>query len=261
MARIIPDTMQIKTFSATVDLTERGSAKINEMSEVYTMADIIATIGASASNQFGDVEGGYYAEFDSKGQIRFYGDARQWDDLKFPLTGSRLDTASGRLDYNFFVGGVGFAATARYPEEPISMLAQLPHAWAYGTGIRPHIHWLQQSSDIPNWLLAYKIQGQGAAATIDTDFSGYTFAKLSTHAFTYESGIIAQISGFPEIDMTGYGLSDIIHFVLFRDSTNVSGLFAGADPSAIEEFSTEFDVHYLIDKLGSDDEYTNDVLP
>jgi hypothetical protein len=44
----IPGDQKIRTIDASVDMTERGSALINSKSEVYTMDDIIETVGGGA---------------------------------------------------------------------------------------------------------------------------------------------------------------------------------------------------------------------
>lgn len=181
-----------------------------------------------------------------------------WKDAKFPLTGQNFDVSSGRVDYNYYNGAAGFATNARYPEEPISMICQLNHDWDEGSEIRPHIHWKQQGATIPNFLLAYKIIDNGTAGVIETDFSNHTLVQLSSHAFTYTSGVLEQISSFPAIDMTGYALSDMIHFVLFRDTANTSTLFAGADTTGNIELVTEFDVHFQLDRFGSEQEFVKE---
>jgi hypothetical protein len=179
-----------------------------------------------------------------------------WDDLRFPLMGRNLDSTSGRIDYDYFNCAVGYQANARYPDEPVCMLAQMPHEWIEGSTIKPHMHWIQQSANEPNWLLCYKIVAKNTAITIETDFTNYTFLKKDSNAFTYSSGNLHQITLFPSIDMTGKSLSDCIQFALFRDSTNVSTEFAGADPSALVEYVWEFDVHYQADGLGSIQEFS-----
>ena len=179
-----------------------------------------------------------------------------WEDLRFPLTGRNIDTASGRLDYDYYNGTVSFAANARYNiAETVSFNVQLPHAWREGSELRPHFHWLQQGSDVPNWLMAYKIHKISEASAIETDWSNHTFA-LSTPVFPYTSGVIEQISTFPAIDMSGCNISDQLHICLWRDSANASTLFADADPSAVAEHIREFDIHYQVNALGSEQEFT-----
>jgi len=170
-----------------------------------------------------------------------------WDDSKFPFTGNNIDVASGRIDYSYPNGTISFQNNARYPNEAVSMLDQLSHKWKEGSEIRPHFHWLQQSANVPNWLMAYKIYDNNASATVDTDYTNHTFVT-STPVFTYTSGTLAQISVFPPIDMTGYTLSDMVHYVFWRDTSNASGEFAGADPSSSAEHVLEFDIHYQTDQ-------------
>lgn len=178
-----------------------------------------------------------------------------WVDEKFPLTGALLDTAAGRLDYNYFNGGVDFASNAQYPGDPVSMLWQIQHTWQLESNIYPHIHWLQSSSNIPNWLLAHKIIKNNTIITKETDFTNHTFSTIFENKFNYASGNLTQISEFPTIDLTGVGISDFIHFVLFRDAANTSGEFAGADPSSSAELNFEFDIHIVNDAPGSRTEY------
>ena len=179
----------------------------------------------------------------------------KWEDLKFPFIGRNIDVSAGRISYNYFNGSVAYNANARYPEEPVSFFVQMPHEWKEGSAIRPHVHWYQRSSNIPNWLLAYQFNSKGSTRpALNTDYSNHTFATLQSNAFTYTGDILHQVSSFPEIDMSGFKLSDCIHFLIFRDTGNVSGLFAGVDPSGDPEHGLEFDIHYQIDSYGSTQE-------
>lgn len=182
-----------------------------------------------------------------------------WDDSKFPLTGQRLDTSAGRTDYNYFNGGVDFQDNARYPEEPISMLDQLSHKWKPGTNALPHLHWLQTVTGNPNWLLAYQIlPNEDDTRTKNIDYSNHTLVK-GVPIFNYVSGVVDQITVFPEIDLSSYAdqTSLKIHYVLFRDSGDVSGLFGSSDTGLGTIFAYEFDVHMQYDRLGSNNEFSN----
>jgi len=168
-----------------------------------------------------------------------------WEDLRFPFAGRNIDTSSGRIDYNYYNGGIDFQNNARFAaSEAVSMQAQFEHSWIAGSEIRPHLHWLQVGSDEPNWLLAYKIIRNGQANAKETDYSNHTLAVKSSNAYTYTSGTLVQITKFPSITPSTMGISDMIHFVLFRDTANASTLFADVDPSSITELAFEFDVHY-----------------
>ena len=193
----------------------------------------------------------------SDGTLVAMGEATCWDDLRFPFMGQRLDLASGRLDYNYFNGGVDFADNARYPEEPISMLMQCQHAMKFGSNVvvKPHVHWLQAQAAVPNWLLAWKKVRNGQAVTKETDYSNHTLATVSSRIFTYSSGGLGQLSVFPSIDISEFLVSDMIHFVMFRDTANASGEFDGADPISGNVLGWEFDCHVLNNMLGSAEEY------
>ena len=222
----------------------------------YNIGNWVHSALDPSSTYIGDTLNGNYTEIESDGTLRFYGGATTWDDLLFPLTGQKIDVASGRINYDYFNGTVNFNANARYPEEPVGFAVQIKHKWKEGSVVRPHIHWLQQhATEIPNWLLGYKISKKNTARTIETDFSNHTFLLISEHRYTYASGVLNQISHFTPITLTGVEISDMVHFVLFRDTGNVSTLFAGADPSALGEHIDEFDVHIEIDSIGSNEEY------
>lgn len=182
----------------------------------------------------------------------------QWDDLSGSLFAARLDTASGRLIYNVYNAGIEYAQNARFPEEPIVVPIQMRHAQEYGTGAlaRPHIHWLQEQTSVPNFLLAYKLTNYGSSVVKETDFSNYTLTPWSSSAFTHPgSGAFAQITGFPEIDLSGATISASLDIALFRDSANTSGLFAGVDPVAAGVVVKYTDSHVKFNSAGSRQEY------
>lgn len=179
-----------------------------------------------------------------------------WLDLLGPVTGSRLDSSSGRIDFDYFNGAIGFQANARYPNEPLVFRMQIQHYWKIETAGKPHIHWKQQhATEIPNWLFAWKFSKNGAADAIETDWTNYTLSVIESHAFEYSSGVMNQISIFPDMDLTGGNVSDLLTCVLFRDSGNDSSLFAGNDPSSLVEIVTDLDLHIQVDTPGSRQEY------
>ena len=169
-----------------------------------------------------------------------------WDDLRFSLAGERIDSASTRYSYDVFNGGVQFDDNARYPDEPISMIAQMPHEWLEEDAVRPHVHYIQTSSTDVNWLLAYKYYKNGKSCTKDSNVTLYSNHTLvaGSPIFDYSSGTIVQIATFGNIDMKGMLASSMLHCVLFRDSANASSLFSGADTAAGDHTSLEFDIHY-----------------
>jgi len=201
----------------------------------------------------GDVSGGDYSEFEANGFLEYIGGAMPWDDLSGALAGARLDTASGRLDIDWFNGGVNFNSNARYPEEPVIIPIQARHSMLIGTGAvaRFHFHWLQLQAATPNMLLGVKLTNYGSLTTFETDWSNYTFYIPTNDVWTYSSGCLAQITRFPEIDISSLTLSGSIDVVIFRDTANVSGLFTGVDPIAGDVTIKYNDAHVKHDAGGS----------
>ena len=75
------------------------------------------------------------------------------------------------------------------------------------------------------------------------------------------SGSLHQISYSAAIAVpVGTTISDIVQFRIYRDTSNASGEFAGTCPyNTGGNASTgilSFDVHFQINSLGSDDQYT-----
>lgn len=178
-----------------------------------------------------------------------------WRDILGPLTGVRLDAGATRYSFDPYNGAIKFNADARYPNEVLVLHPQINHDWKVGTTCYPHLHWKQQSANIPNWLIAWKLVINGELDTLETDYSNFTFGVLQSHAFTYTSGVLNQISAFPSIDLSLANISSLLTIVFFRDTANASGEFAGADPSALVEYATDLDVHIEVDAPGSRQQY------
>lgn len=136
------------------------------------------------------------------------------------------------------------------------MNVQLNHDWLIGSDIRPHLHWWQANSNIPNWLVQYRWQVQGA-----TKVTAWSGIPWSGGLATYASGVLNQITNFGSISPpVSAGLSDIVQFRLLRDTDNDSGLFSGTDPYTGNVDAVNFDIHYQIDGFGSDEEYIKEVI-
>jgi hypothetical protein len=189
--------------------------------------------------------------------LKIYLNPPQWDDLSGSLFAAKLDTASGRLEYDVFNAGVSFHDNARYPDEPVVIPIQLKHAMVVGVGsvARPHFHWLQQQPDIPNMLLAWKLTNPGGTTVFETDFSNYNLAIPTSDLYTYVSGTLLQKTIFPEIDLELAGLSASLDVVLFRDTLNTSELFGDIDPVSEDVTIKYNDSHVLFNSSGSRQEF------
>jgi len=173
-------------------------------------------------------------------------DTPQWDDLRVPVTGI---TGGGGVKQPGFgkvaddgAGSTG-VFTYRYDpdaEEELFFNVQMPHAWAEGTEIFPHIHWMPTSSSAGNvvWGLEYTKASIG-------DAFGDTTILLVTNA---AGGVTNkhQIASWSSIDMTGNKISTMLVCRLFRDATDVINDTYGADAAALE-----VDFHYQVNSFGS----------
>lgn len=174
-----------------------------------------------------------------------------WDDLKFPATAINPPGAVSDPDVQTTSGLLLFDAAGT---ELIYALAQMPHAWAEGSIISPHIHWDKTTSAAGNvlWRLRYKHSPIGGI--IDANWSDYIDAVTPVPG-TPDTNAAGKhlISSFGEMDMDGYTLSHCILFEVSRHGGEASDTYA-ADARLIE-----FDVHFQIDALGSELLFTKTV--
>jgi hypothetical protein len=200
------------------------------------------------SNRFGNALN--YTEFGADGTLRLYGTATYWLDEKGQLSGAKLVSPSSKIVQDDAEGAYYFkdsATTADY----VWINIQFNHDRKHGAVVSPHLHWWQASATLPNWLVQYRYQQQGAAKT-----TAWTSMKYTTQAFSYVSGTLCQITDFADITPpTNDGVSDELQIRIIRDTANASGLFAGADGLSGNVYIYDFDAHKECDGLGSNEEY------
>lgn len=195
---------------------------------------------------FGDADD--YSQFEADGTLQAHGAATCWRDELQSVTGAQITSPSADFQQNVPEASVTAKTSARYPTDYITTNHQLNHDWKLGSAIYPHLHWWQTTANMPNWVLAYRWQKQGGAKE-----TAWTPVKWTSNAFTWTAGTLNQLTSFGAIAApVGYGqVSDIVQFRLYRDYTNVSGLFSGGDPVAQNQDIVNFDTHLEVDTLGS----------
>jgi hypothetical protein len=197
---------------------------------------------------FGDATN--YTKFDTTGHQTMAGNARPWrDELTDALN---IRSIGSGVSINNTESTVDFATNAQIANDYLYCNIQLNHDKDLTSIISPHIHFFQSQNNMPNFMIQYRWQtNDGAKVT------SWTSLKINTPAITYVSGTIMQISNGADITPpAGTGLSDIVQFRICRDTDNDSGLFTGADPYTTTVGILAFDVHFMINSLGSDTEYT-----
>ena len=161
-----------------------------------------------------------------------------WEDLRFPATQTKQgNTLLPDFDYT----NIGLLFPQNDDTEIAYIIAQIPHAWKLGSNIRPHIHFIQTSADIPIFKIDYKWYDNNGTVP-----ATWTTIATTDCEFTWSSGSLLQICSFPEIDGSGItGVSSILDIKLYRDDNVVTG----------DVLVKEFDIHYLVDADGSRQEY------
>jgi len=170
--------------------------------------------------------------------------------------GKNLDTPSGRVDFDYINGVIKFQSNARFPNEPISLILNLPNSWKEGSDIIPILDWIQQSQEKPNWLLSYKFVSRGEEFEISTDYNNHLLKTISNELFAFQGNTISQTSVFEPIKTNGFKILDSIKINIFRDTENHSGLFQSIDLSGIDELIQSLSFILVKDGIGSSQENT-----
>lgn len=188
--------------------------------------------------------------FDSSGHQTMEGNARPWRDelgdaISLQQTGPGIsrNAAEATVDYSTVANLADYLYTN----------VQLNHDKDLTANIYPHIHYIQNSSNVPNFLLRYRWQVDGG--TWSTSWNNI-ICNNTAHAYTAGS-TIHQIAYTTSISApVNAHLSDIVQFRVIRDTTNATALFTGIDPYTETVSISAFDVHFQINSLGSDNEFT-----
>lgn len=226
---------------------------------IFSQADSYLNIVADGGIRLGDATPTNYTQFDSTGHQTMVGTARPWRDaLADALSLQRSGTG---VTANLTEGTVDFAYNAAYhatftSADAMIINIQMNHDRDLASTIYPHIHWFQAKNYTPNLLFEYRWQINGG-----TKVTSWTKLKCDSLAFTYVSGTLDQISYAAGISPpVGTTLSDILQLRIYRDTGNVSTLFAGSDPYNTGGNATvsvlAVDIHFQINSIGSTDEYT-----
>lgn len=178
-----------------------------------------------------------------------------FDDLQYSLVGQKMESPSSHITYSTNRTLVNFLKTCDWNDDWLTMVIQMSHRWKTGSVVYPHLHWIQTAAAMPNMLIGWVWQVNGAATTTET----FTSIIHSANAYTWSSGTLNQITKFGSITPpAGAGLSDLLLVKIWRDVANESTLFAGAEVDLDVQddvYAYSFDIHFELDQAGSDTEY------
>lgn len=164
-----------------------------------------------------------------------------WDDLRFPATRGYVNPVNAKPDFD--TSNIGLLLDPS-SEEPIYVVGQLPHEYAEGTNIKPHIHYQATSSNTFPFSMRLQYVWFNINEAQPAWSNAYTtFTPTGTAGQSVAGGIV-------ELDGTGKKESSLVKFIVTRDATN-----ATADTYPNDILLEEFDVHFQKDKMGTGAEF------
>lgn len=166
-------------------------------------------------------------------------EAIKWDDLKAPASSLATDGSVKPPTRDTVDGSLIFET-----EQSIAIWFQMPHAWLEGSEIRPHLHYVKETSEsgLVSWTMSYKW-----ANPLEV------FPSLSTPTLSsigVPDGDTANqhaLSTFNSITDATKQISSMLCIVIERD--------LATDTYAGDVKLLEMDIHYQIDSKGSVQEY------
>lgn len=191
----------------------------------------------------GNLAGGDYVDWDYRGQMTAYGDARWWDDIRVPAQATRLNPATTKPDFGTFISNTKTFLFDPASEESVHFSVQMPHGWVLSTNIEPHVHWTPTSSNTGTVVWGLECTTGAISGTFGVP-DILTVAQAANGTAYYH-----HYADFDELDMSSVDtVSAMLICRLFRDAD------AGPDTYTGDAALLETDFHYLMDTLGSREE-------
>ena len=172
-----------------------------------------------------------------------------YEDLRFPATSVNPPGSASDPDWDMTNGGWLFNAAST---EVVYIIAQLPHSWAEGTEIEPHVHWQKTTSASGDVLWRFEYKWAPTNDVMDTSFT--TLNVSSTVDGTPDTGTADKhlVSSLGWIDSSNKQISDMLIMKLSRVGGDALDTY-GDDARLLE-----FDIHYKVNSRGSLFPYVKD---
>ncbi len=206
------------------------------------ITNVLDTAGAIPTAKFGGVND--HTEFEEDGTLVARGSATLWDDLTGSLIARRLESTSGRLQYDYSENAIIMQDNGTLGNTADSLIFnfQKPHGAKVDSEMRLHIHWEQTSNEAIVFDGRYRIQNNNAAKT--TTWTTFQ-ATMANNVFPYVSGTLNQITSLVAVDMSTSSISCTIEFQLARTD----------DVGNDDILAIFVDAHIERDNNGSREEY------
>lgn len=227
----------------TYELREEGNGKFSiiDIHKPYTL------FSNKLFSDFVDEQGDPYAsESDFLKAVKVFFSTRVilWDDMSAPLVLQPIKNQNSAIQYDYEELELLIGRNATYEEDWISYVKQLPHGYAQGKNLNPHLHAIFTSNNLPHMLLAWRWYNNGEAP------SAWSYSSYTELLFPYENGKM-NILLFPDFEKENAKISSNVDVRIMRDVDNDSGLFQGADPYPGDIRLKFFDIHVPSDADGS----------
>ncbi len=161
-----------------------------------------------------------------------------FEDLRSPATSVSITGVVNVPQWNSFIGGT--QALWFDNGDQVFINAQIPHSRKAGTNLSPHVHWVTDSlvsTDFVTWCIEY------VYANIDDEFPLSTVTDCKNQSYLGTLYRHLELD-FDEIDGTNITFSNMFAIRLYR----------GVDTLNDDIALLEFDIHYIADKFGSQNE-------
>lgn len=183
---------------------------------------------------------------ETTGELKFEGNATIWDDTPNSLIGQRLFSNIGTIDYDYDEACLVASANGdiNSNSDTVILSFQVSHSAKNEGDLMLHVHWEQEDATEREFTYQYRVQANGQPKT--TTWTGPTSVTSTVgNIFTYESGVLNQITDLGTLDTTGKGLSAIVQIRFTRSDSNAGTINI-----------TSVDAHYEKDTVGSREEFT-----
>lgn len=190
-----------------------------------------------------------YMYVESDGTVRLTGTATAWEDLRVDGLSTRVGVVAPTDEVGFKGNNNFYARNFVHTQaDEVQFHIQYPHQMIIGSDLSPHVHfspWITGTNDVQavRFILEYYWAG------INEEFgSGTSYTMAYTWTGSNQWVHLIADGELGEFDTSGKGLSSMMKCRLYRDNTIANNL-------AGKITFLYFDVHYMVDSLGSKDEY------
>ena len=174
-----------------------------------------------------------------------------YDDMR--ITPSAFDFAGNSDPVNVAttIGGRTYRLYEFATNDECFITIQMPHGYKRGSVLRPHVHWTPGSRGNEEATKTVAWKADISHAKVHAAFSTYaTVDCTSTLAADTVDGLHVIGPSADYVVPADFGESGMLLVRLYRDAGDTwAGTASGSLPLLLE-----FDIHYQLDKLGSDDE-------